>query len=201
MTEVTATVSTQRDVRDLLPRIEQLEAENSKLKIRLEEEAMARKQFDDDLEQYTRRNTLELHGVPLSRNENTNHIAIDICKRIGLNVSFRDLDRSHRNGRGNRRKNLPPVILVKFVSHDLKESVYENRHLLRDIPGMRNIFINENLTATRRKLFARVRSSLPDFHCWTYDGKIRLRNRSIPDSRVHGITSENEFFEFLNSKS
>lgn len=187
------------DVGQLLTRVEMLEAENSKLNARLDEEICARKCADDNLEQYTRRNTLEFHGIPYRKGENTNRIAIDICRRMGFNISFRDLDRSHRNGWGNRRKNRPPVILVKFLSHDLKEQIHENRELLRKIPEFRNVFINENLTAIRKKLFARARFTFTDFSCWTYDGKIHLRNRFVPGSHVHHITCESDFNSFLNT--
>ena len=122
----------------------------------MQDELEACKQKNDALEQYARRNTLELHGVPLTKGENTNDIAIDICASLGFNISFRDIDRSHRNGKGNRRRNIPPIILVKFVSHDLKEAVYESRNLLRRMPQFRGIFINENLTAVRRELFKTV---------------------------------------------
>ena len=53
----------------------------------------------DDLEQYSRRNCLVLHGVDESIDENTNEILKTFSEEIGFEIKENDLDRSHRLGK------------------------------------------------------------------------------------------------------
>ena len=51
-----------------------------------------------------------------------------------------------------------PVIIARFINRDVRNLLFQKRKILikiRDfgIPGMINLFINENLTQRRRKLF------------------------------------------------
>ena len=53
----------------------------------------------DDLEQYSRRNCLILHGVDESNDENTNEILIKpFSEELGVEIKEDDLGRSHRLG-------------------------------------------------------------------------------------------------------
>lgn len=155
----------------------------------------------DGVEQYTRRNTLELHGVPISRGEKTNDIAVDIIRSMGIPISYHDIDRSHRNftRRRKQRRDLPPIILVKLVRHDLKQVILDNRDILRFLPGFRSIFINENLTKSRRKLFGRVRNSFPHLDCFTNDGVIYLSGNGFNDGKKLRITCTCDYLNILNT--
>lgn len=146
----------------------------------------------DEHEQYSRRAILELHGVPFNRYESTNKIAIDVFAAMGIRVSYKDLDGSHRQFVSPRshRSRRPPIILVKFVSHDLRDLIYSRRSDLRNTPGFRDIYINENLTKVRRNIFRKVRS-LSDFESWSYDGKIYMRHFDHPNRR-YAISTHQE---------
>ena len=62
----------------------------------------------DDLEQYSRRNCLVLHGVNESNDENTNEIIIKtFSEELGVEIKEDDLDRSHRLGKPKRKDNKP----------------------------------------------------------------------------------------------
>ena len=126
----------------------------------------------EEQQQYTRRHILELHGCTESRNENTTDIALDIFQAIGVPVERMHISRSHRQRKG-RRNGRPRPIYVQFISHDIRDEVYNARHLLRDIPGLRKVFINENLTRLRSWLYSCVRRECKrNFYHWTYDGII-----------------------------
>ena len=148
----------------------------------------------DEHEQYSRRAILELHGVPFNRkNDDTNQIAIDIFAAMGIQVQSQDLDRSHRQFIPRRygRNQRSPIILVKFVSHDLRDLIYSNRYTLRNMPGFRHIYINENLTKVRKGLFKEVRQ-MKEYESWTYDGKIYMRHKQTPNVK-HVITTRDDF--------
>lgn len=152
----------------------------------------------DEHEQYSRRAILELHGVPYNKyNDNTNRIVTNVFAAMGVKVSRQDLDRSHRQfgyaGSAGKRK--PPIILVKFVSHDLRDFIYSKRDVLRNLPGFRHLYINENLTKVRRNLFRQVRK-MSDFESWTYDGKIYMRHFVYPNVR-HVVTTRADLDKIL----
>ena len=63
----------------------------------LEEEKQSQGKEIDDLEQYSRRNCLLLHGVVETNVERTDDIIIKTCAEVlGIDVKQEDLDRSHR---------------------------------------------------------------------------------------------------------
>ena len=62
----------------------------------LEEEKESHGKETDDLEQYSRRNCLLLHGVAEMNAECTDDIIIKTCaEELGIDVKQEDLDRSH----------------------------------------------------------------------------------------------------------
>ena len=147
----------------------------------------------DAINQYGRRNILIIEGMRWLMGEDTNKIVIRLFRAMGINIGLRDLDRSHRlYRRGNRSK--PPPIYVKFVSHDLKQLIYNQRDMFRQMSGFKSIFINENLTFTRTKLFQKVRK-MPLWHSWTNDGKIYLSLKSNPNV-IEVIENENDLILF-----
>ena len=147
----------------------------------------------DAINQYGRRNILIIEGMRWLMGEDTNKIVIRLFRAMGINIGLRDLDRSHRlYRRGNRSK--PPPIYVKFVSHDLKQLIYNQRDMFRQMSGFKSIFINENLTFTRTKLFQKVRK-MPLWHSWTNDGKIYLSLKSNPNV-IEVIENENDLIFF-----
>ena len=149
---------------------------------------------------YTRRNSLEVEGVAQTNGENTNDIVLDIFNKMGLKITPSHIDRSHRlKRRPNGRKNLPDPIIVKFTSHDIKDTVYCNRDLLRRSRIFRNIYINENLTPYRKRLYREVRSlhSL-GWSSRTRDGVILLcRGQFTPGCHVYRITNYREYYKVI----
>ena len=53
----------------------------------------------DDLKQYSRRSCLRIGGIPETQNKNTDIIVWGLAKKLNVNVSMHDIDRSHQIGR------------------------------------------------------------------------------------------------------
>ncbi len=89
----------------------------------------------DDLEQYSRRNCLLLHGMPESE-EDSNEAVISVCNgKLELNISADDIDRSHRLG-SSRHSNddnntRPRPIIVKFRSYETRRRVFSAKRKLK----------------------------------------------------------------------
>ena len=53
----------------------------------------------DDLQQYTRRTNLLIHGVPEKPGENTDNVVCNVLKKMNVNMPLDDIGRSHRLGK------------------------------------------------------------------------------------------------------
>ena len=122
----------------------------------------------DSNEQYSRRNNLRISGISDTENGNTDEIVLEVANKAGVNIQLSDINRSHRVGpiRGGKR-----AILVKFTSYRARQQLFAIRKDLRKIDHCRIVYINEDLTVRRSKLFGagqEIESSLflrrQDFH-------------------------------------
>ena len=73
-----------------------------------------------NLEEYNRRDNLELHGVPETGQENTNQVIIKVLASINYKLDEKYISCSHRLP---TRGKIPPII-VKFNHRDIRNSVY-----------------------------------------------------------------------------
>lgn len=105
----------------------------------------------DSLEQYTRRNSLRIYGLPESVNEDTDASVIKFYKeKMNIEVSKEMIDCSHRLG---KEENHTKPLLVKFVSKNIKQEIYKNK---RKLKGSK-LVIKEDLTKKNIQLMKRVR--------------------------------------------
>lgn len=126
-----------------------------------EEEISQLYSLQDNVEQYSRKNSLEIHGIPESAYSSTEEAVLKLDESLDVLVRPEDIEISHKlKSEGTR------AIIVKFVSHKVKSSLYKQRTKLRRLtvadifPGSsvatlvqsKGIFINENLTSYRREL-------------------------------------------------
>ena len=147
-------------------------------------------------EMYGRRNILQVDEYEEQDGEDTNQIVLKLFKAMGLkNVNFRDICRTHRNGR-RRKYGGPRPIYVKLVSHDLKDEVLKRKNELRKNAAYKNVFINENLTRRRRWLYKKVREEVGGRSCYTYDGTIYVKN--LHGNMLLKINNVKDFFNVFN---
>ena len=151
----------------------------------------------NDLEQYTRRDSVEIRGIPLpeeSQEEDTNEIVLQLSQKMGIPLERKDISVSHRI---RRRSLVDPAIIVKFVRREVRERLYRTRKRLKSITTAdfgfsveKKIFINESLTPKNKELFKdclRFKKDNNFKFLWTNAGKIFLRRNA--DSPVILINS------------
>ena len=160
--------------------------------LRLEEKITNFKKTCNELEQYSRRECLEINGIPLppkERNikENANELVIKIGDKMGVPVGPEDISVRHRipTSQKYQGKRSAPAIIVKFTRRDTKEMFYLGRKELRGLTTKdfgytdeNNIFINESLTEANKELFKATLKVKKDYkydYIWTTNGKIYLR--------------------------
>ena len=158
------------------------------------------KEFDkiDALEQYGRRQNLEIVGIPETQGEDTNKLVIEVAKMLNIEVTPDQISTSHRlptrrtRHENNSTKTFLPPIIVKFVNRDARNKIYANRKLTRDLDcnnfsvyGTKSVFINENLTRPRKKLLwmTKQKAKLADYkYLWTSNGNIFVRKSEETDA-------------------
>lgn len=143
--------------------------------------------LQDRLEQYTRKNSLEFHGIPESAYSSPEEVVLKIAEALEVPVGPQDIEISHKlNNKGNK------AIIAKFISHKVKSNLYRARTKLKRIkmtdlfPGSsyattteaNRIYINENLTSYRRRIMKKANEKRRDgelLSVWSLDGTIFVK--------------------------
>ena len=129
----------------------------------------------DDLEQYSRRNCLVLHGVNESNDENTNEILIKtFSEELGVQIKEDDLDRDHRPGKPKRKDNKLRLIIVKFTRYAVRRKIFTNK---RKLKGKR-FFITESLTSSRMQLLGDAQRKYGVRNVWTSNGRVMVKENN-----------------------
>ena len=117
-------------------------------------------------------------------------------------VRSEEIDRIHRVG--PRQDKRPRPILVKFVSHQTRQRVLKAKSRLRQVgqgaargceARMGTIFINEDLTSRRSKLFQAARGAKKEgniIDSWTFNGRIMIKDKK-------GVSHEMKSFTILKN--
>ena len=142
----------------------------------------------DELEQYGRRQNLEIVGVPEKEDENTNAIVLEVAKMLDVDIMSSHISTSHRlpKKKASSRNNsgFSPII-VRFTSRDIRNQIYANRKKARfvdlknfSVSDTKNIFVNENLTPTRKQLFWKTKQEVKNNswkYIWTHNGNVFVK--------------------------
>lgn len=125
----------------------------------------------EHLEDYGRRNTIEVHGVPLTEEENLFEIIKDLGKALNVKIEDHNIDALHRlPSRVNKN-----VIIVKFSNRWICDTLKRNRlgkKLCTSMIGfneMSRIYINVSLGRNKSYLAKQTRKMFRD-----YDASVRV---------------------------
>ncbi|WAR21395.1 hypothetical protein MAR_015369, partial [Mya arenaria] len=139
-------------------------------------------------EQYSRRNCLRVSGIPETQSEVTDVKILDIIKGINVDLSFIDIDSSHRLGK--------PRSFASAAAGDrpARQKLYLNNTKL-NASGHAGVYINEDLTRDRSSMFYHACSLLKTKNVtivWTADGKILVRENDLTVRRINTTDSLDE---------
>ena len=175
---------------NMLKKQADLEKENSEFKKEiksLERKIEVSYQELNDLQQYSRRECVEIAGVPTTENENSEGVAIKVFREIGVDISPDQITACHRvpSKRGI------PVIIAKMLNRKSVGQILANRKKLKgktasqlgfphegDEQSSSKVFINESLTKYNKELYRAVREKAKEKNwkfTWTWNGRIFAR--------------------------
>ena len=163
----------------------------------LDEKVRKLESQSNDVRQYTRRDCVEIHGIPTSKDEDTNYIVKQVGDMMEVYLGDNDISISRRLPVGKKYKGKvsTPAIIVKFVKRDIKDKFYKARNRLKncttdEIPGVEaksRIFVNESLTEENRRVFnecLKFRREKKFAFIWTSNGITYMRKNKDSNAIV-----------------
>ena len=130
--------------------------------------------YNESNEQYSRRESVRIHGVPYTENESVDTVeqkARKVLNDAGVTLDDRDISILHRAGKA---KNGTKPILVKFVTRMKRNEVMSKKKNLKGKDGYKNIFITDDLTPLRMRLLGYIKNLEGVKKAWSFDGKIKV---------------------------
>lgn len=166
----------------------------------LEKKVSILEEQSDELEQYSRRNSLRVSGIPEDNDkdcythvlETLNHHLPSLPEPIALS----EIDRLHRCGKP-RADGRPRNVLIKFTSYQNRQKIMMKRSALKGT----NIFLNEDLTQKRNNLLYSARVQKRNGHlreCWSSDGRILVKDLQ---GNTHLLKKTDDLKQFLPQPS
>ena len=111
----------------------------------------------NDLEQYGRRECIEIRGIPVaqdSTNEDTNAIVKNVGKLMGIDIEDEDISISHRLPQSKKYKGKkigPPAIIARFVRREKRMNIIEQER-----SSSHHLQLTWAIRRTKRSLSRRV---------------------------------------------
>ena len=157
----------------------------------------------DALEQYGRRNGLRISGILERDNEDTTTAIVNLANevlKVEPPLQRDDISISHRLKKPRRAKPEEPApIIVRFLRRTDRNRVIRARKELKVYNEDRDIkiYVNEDLTTRRAKLFAKMRTLQKKRllkQAWTYNGNIKVM---MTNGEIKNITNESSIKSLL----
>ena len=176
----------------------------------------------DDMEEWARRGSMRIQGIPESTPGSLGDKLLDLFHarlKITPPITKEEIEVAHRLPRGifrpqnnsdaaateNKRENAtphPPTVVIKFVSRRTKEVVMGKKSKLKDIKEDNElpIYFQDDLTATRDKLSYKARQLKHQnkyIDTWVINSKVMIKYRR---NIIHNVKCQDDLDMFGNWK-
>lgn len=149
----------------------------------------------DRLEQYTRRNSVRVAGIPEEIGEDATAKVLHLVNQdmnLDPPLVLSEIDRIHRVGKPKSGPGARPrSILVKLATYRSRKRIMDKRASLKQT-HLSHVFINEDLTSKRATLLykaRRLKHSRVIKDAWTGDGTILIKDNQ---NKIVTISNESE---------
>lgn len=175
-------------------RITSITVDQDKMKKMVEEKELRLQTVElklENMEQQTKQKRLKIVGLKEEENENTAKKVLEFINKImKVETEAGMLTNAYRIGKKEEGKHRP--IIIEFTTIEQKHKVYRARIHLSKCKEGEKIFINEDLTLVRNKLYFEARKLQKSGHitsCWTMGGSIFVR---LPQGTSRQIRTETD---------
>ena len=138
------------------------------------------------LNQYSRRENIELHNIPESIiQRNLEKFIIDLLNSLKIDMTSYDIVATHRIGKKANGK--PRIVLVRFINRKhAYRAMKSSKHIKKSInPIYKKIFICENLCPSNKMIFNKLYKAkkLGKIHSvWSSNGAVLCKYTEDDDS-------------------
>lgn len=84
--------------------------------------------LQENLEQYTRKKSLEIHGIPKQAYKSTGEVILKLSEALEVPITSDDIEIFHKQNRHGEKP-----IITKFTSQKSKTSLYKKRAALKKV--------------------------------------------------------------------
>lgn len=151
----------------------------------------------DRQEQYTRKDSIRIVGLSEDENETDAELRtkiVTLAATAGLDeMTAGDISVTHRLGA--RKPGSTRPVICKFTKRKLKHDLLKcKKHLKKEV-GYRNVYISEDLTSIRAKMFKMIRQNEKVKSAHTRDGKIICMLKDGDRERIVTIDTPDDLFK------
>lgn len=180
-----------------------LKKENSELRERndkLTKDMCNLKERLRNLEQYTRKNNVEMSGVPETARENVLDIVRDVGAALGVEIQEHQVAAAHRVPAYNRDRT--PSLVIQFTSRATKDTLLAKYREMKTLSAhqvnpafpQQRLYINDHLSPENKVFLAKLKQKCKEVgyaYAWCRDGKFFVRRETGANSKK--ISSYEDF--------
>lgn len=137
-----------------------------------------------NLEQYSRKNNVEVSGVPATRGESVKDLVMDVGAAIGVVMQESDVASAHRVP--TYKKDREPSLIIQFNSRSKREEWLSKYRAKKQLTAMeinknfpsRRVFINSHLSPENKQFLAKLKLKCREVgysFAWCRDDKFFAR--------------------------
>ena len=155
----------------------------------------------NELEQYSRRQCVNISGVPETNNEDVKKLVLELSNVTGAHLELGDVDVAHRVGKHKPGKTR--TIIARFATLTKRQAFYDARRALRGaraVPGSQltgevlgNTYISDNLTQQNELLMYQARQLKKKgklFAAWSDQGRLKVKENQGASTKVFKSTDD-----------
>lgn len=137
------------------------------------------------LEQYSRKNNIEISGLPVTKDEDAFDLVKDVGISLGVEVLKNEISAAHRIP--SFQSGRTPALVVQFVNRTVRDTFLKkyrekkggiSAHDVNSAFSMQRMYINEHLTPENKVFFAKIKSKAKEIgysFVWCRDCKFFVR--------------------------
>lgn len=152
------------DIKNIKTNLESsIDAKVKRIEEKFAQEVKEVKIRNAQLEQYGRRNNLEICGIPdVFMDNKIEEKTIELLNAIGMKVTSSDIEACHRLPKPQKNTNEPKRVIVRFINRKFAESAIKIKKQLQNFDGRKfgfneKIFLNENLSPYFKEIYFKCR--------------------------------------------
>lgn len=182
--------------------LDQIKQENNNLRAHnknLTSEVRDLKERLRNLEQYTRKNNVEISGIPVTAQENVLDIVKDVGAALGVEIQENQVSAAHRIPSYKKDRNTS--LIVQFHSRTTRDSLLskfrENKtlsaHQVNNAFSQQRVYVNEHLSPENKLFLAKLKQKCRDVgytYVWCREGKFFIKKG--PGDKSKKISSYEE---------